>query len=383
KSKSKRPILPNKPYEPPPFPPLPSLLDAKPGDDLKKFEGSSPFLRNLIEGGLPLERVQTAIRDSVYEPVYCEGQGAYPLPIAEDCVSRDSISQAIEQHFESLAKDDALAQQKASLKTQLERVLLARETAIQSLEQALDFAAHAREQQEKAELILAYQHQILEGDQELRVPGYDGEETTIRLDPEQTPIENANRLFARAKRAKEGADEAAQQRRRMKTEQDEATAALARLEQATSLQEVDDVRAEADKKRWLHRQVVAKKKEERPHEGHSVRELVSPGGWTVLYGDNATSNDYLTTKVARPNDYWFHVRGVKSAHVILQTQNQPDKVQHADLMFAAKVAVQKSASRHSSYVTVDYTLKKYVRKPKKSTPGFVTYEREKTLHVEQ
>ena len=50
---------------------------------------------------------------------------------------------------------------------------------------------------------------------------------------------------------------------------------------------------------------------------------------------------------------------------------------------AAKVAVSKSASKHSSYVTVDYTLKKYVRKPKKSAPGFVTYSQEKTLHIEQ
>ena len=103
----------------------------------------------------------------------------------------------------------------------------------------------------------------------------------------------------------------------------------------------------------------------------------------MLYGDNATSNDYLTTKVAKPNDYWFHVRGVTSAHVLLMTQNQPKKVQYEDMMFAAKLAVSKSVSKHSSYVAVDYTLKKYVRKPKKSAPGFVTYSQEKTLHVEK
>jgi predicted ribosome quality control (RQC) complex YloA/Tae2 family protein len=111
--------------------------------------------------------------------------------------------------------------------------------------------------------------------------------------------------------------------------------------------------------------------------------VVSPAGWKVFYGENATSNDYLTTKVAKPNDYWLHVRGVTSAHVVLQTHNQPERVQREDLMFAAKLAVSKSLSKHSSYVSVDYTLKKHVRKPKKSPPGFVTYSQEKVLHVEQ
>ena len=77
------------------------------------------------------------------------------------------------------------------------------------------------------------------------------------------------------------------------------------------------------------------------------------------------------------------MRGVTSAHVLLQTQNQPTRVQKEDLLFAAKVAVSKSASKHSSYVAVDYTLKKHVRKPKKAAPGFVTYSQEKTLHIEQ
>lgn len=80
---------------------------------------------------------------------------------------------------------------------------------------------------------------------------------------------------------------------------------------------------------------------------------MSPGGFRVLYGTNATSNDYLTTRFAKPNDWWLHVRGAASAHVVLVAGKTPDRVPLADLMFAAEVAVHNSPSKHSSYVAVD------------------------------
>ena len=109
---------------------------------------------------------------------------------------------------------------------------------------------------------------------------------------------------------------------------------------------------------------------------------MAPGGYRVLYGENAESNDYLTLRVAKPNDWWLHIRGSQSAHVVVQTLNQPDKVQRETLLFAAKVAVMNSPSKHAGFVPVDYTLKKYVRKPKGSKVGAAVYTHEKTLHVD-
>jgi len=384
--KSKRPIVPGRAYEPPPFDPKPSLLGASEGDDLSAYDGASPFLRSLVAAGLPLSTAQSAVRERAWRPVYSDGVGAYPLPLdalGVPTVPRDSISQAIEQHFNKLIEADGETVAKTSLLAQLRRVLDARTRALAEVEEALDAATRARSMQEKAELILAYQHQVKSGDRELRTTGYDGSEVVIALNPEKTAVENAQQLFDKAKKAKEGAALVREQKSRLDRDASELRAILARLETAMGLDSILALRAEADRHRWLHHQTVARTKEERPYEGHAVRELVSPGGWKVLYGENATSNDYLTTKVARPNDLWFHVRGVTSAHVVLLTQNQPNRVQREDVVFAAKVAVSKSASKHSSYVAVDYTLKKHVRKVKKSAPGFVTYSQEKTLHVEQ
>ncbi|MGC8842978.1 MAG: Rqc2 family fibronectin-binding protein, partial [bacterium] len=49
---------------------------------------------------------------------------------------------------------------------------------------------------------------------------------------------------------------------------------------------------------------------------------------------------------------------------------------------AAQLAAYLSSARGAGIVPVDWTLRKYVRKPKKREKGFVIYTREKTLYVE-
>ena len=43
-----------------------------------------------------------------------------------------------------------------------------------------------------------------------------------------------------------------------------------------------------------------------------------PGGWQVLVGRTDADNDFLSFRVARPEDWWFHIRGLPGSHVILQ-----------------------------------------------------------------
>jgi putative ABC transport system ATP-binding protein len=84
----------------------------------------------------------------------------------------------------------------------------------------------------------------------------------------------------------------------------------------------------------------------------------------VLVGENAAANDFLLTRIAKPNDWWLHVRTGTGAHVIIRTENQPQRVPRSTLEFAARLAAQHSADKHARLVEVDYTLRKYVRKPK-------------------
>lgn len=382
-SKSKRPVLKGYRYEPPPTASAKSVLKAKPGDPLKGLEGASPILVALIESGFPPDTIQAAVREGKYEP-NLSSAGAYPLPLSSLGVEshpRPTISLAIEQHMATAITEDRAQHLRDSLIGQLSRVQIAREVALRDLRQAIDTADRSGQLQQMGELILAFGMAMPEGTRILEATDYDGHPIAIRINPELSALENANAYFNKAKKAKRTRPEVAARAQTMEDDLDALQGVMAALVAETRIEKLEELRGLALKRRWLQVQKVAEKPEERPFEGHRVRDVEGPFGFRILYGENATSNDFLTQKVARPNDYWLHVRGQVSAHVVVQTMNQPDRVPPEVLRAAARIAALNSPAKHSSYVAVDATLKKYVRKPRGAPAGTVLYTHEKTIHV--
>jgi len=104
-------------------------------------------------------------------------------------------------------------------------------------------------------------------------------------------------------------------------------------------------------------------------------------GWDVLIGRASEGNDHLTQHMARPEDYWFHAHGCPGSHVVLRRGNGPNEPSKATLEEVASWAAYHSKARTAGKVPVNYTQKKYVRKPRGAKPGLVYIEREKTLLV--
>jgi predicted ribosome quality control (RQC) complex YloA/Tae2 family protein len=258
-----------------------------------------------------------------------------------------------------------------------------RVVALANLKEAEANGGRAGEWQRIGELILAYGPAAGAGVDLIQAWDYEGNEIGIPVDPELDFKRNAEAYFVRAKKAKGRLGFVREQIERLSEEVNQIRSAVLSIESETQLNRLENWQATARSRRWLHHQEpVAKNKEDRPYEGHRIREALAPGGYTVLYGENAESNDYLTLRVAKPNDYWLHVRGATSAHVVIATRNQPERVQPETLRYAAKLAVLNSTSKHAGYVPVDYTLKKYVRKPRGAAKGSAIYTHEKTIHVE-
>lgn len=105
-----------------------------------------------------------------------------------------------------------------------------------------------------------------------------------------------------------------------------------------------------------------------------------PGGWVVLAGKKDQDNDHLSLKVAKANDWWFHVRGMPGSHVILQVPagEEPD---NATVKRAAAIAAWHSKKREAKQVGVSCTRARYVTKPRGAKPGTVQIRKEKVLKV--
>jgi len=106
-----------------------------------------------------------------------------------------------------------------------------------------------------------------------------------------------------------------------------------------------------------------------------------PGGWTVLAGKTDEDNDRLSIKIAAPQDWWFHVRGMPGSHVLLQANEAVGEPDAATLKAAAAIAAWHSKARGGGIVAVSCTMARYVTKPRGAKPGTVSIRKEQVLKV--
>ncbi len=100
----------------------------------------------------------------------------------------------------------------------------------------------------------------------------------------------------------------------------------------------------------------------------------------IKVGRGARHNDDLTFHHSRPDDIWLHARHAAGAHVILRW-TRPERPPAADLEEAAILAANHSGARGAGTVPVDWTRRKWVRKPRGAPPGAVIPDRVQTVFV--
>ena len=90
-------------------------------------------------------------------------------------------------------------------------------------------------------------------------------------------------------------------------------------------------------------------------------------------------NEELSFRVAAPDDWWFHAKGVPGSHVILKANGTepPDRAFEE----AAALAAHFSRSSALAKADVDYTLRRNLRKVNGAPPGFVIYHTNYSMTV--
>ena len=84
--------------------------------------------------------------------------------------------------------------------------------------------------------------------------------------------------------------------------------------------------------------------------------------------------------MAKPNDFWFHVRGMPGSHVVLRAKPNEDPDRET-LKRAAAVAAFHSKARRGGVVSVSCTRARYVTKPKGAKPGSVHIRKESVFKI--
>ena len=116
------------------------------------------------------------------------------------------------------------------------------------------------------------------------------------------------------------------------------------------------------------------------HQESDIHRYELPGGWVVLAGRTDEANDRLSLRLARPNDWWFHVRGMPGSHVLLRAR-QGEEPSRDTLKQAAAVAAWHSKARGGGVTPVSCTRARFVTKARGHKRGTVNIRKETVLKV--
>ncbi len=301
---------------------------------------------------------------------------------ASPCETFSSVHEAVRAYLSRSAQDQHFLRERKRLLEHVEKEVHRIESALAKTAVEEATLAQAGEYETHAVLLSTHLAEIPRHATSVTLPDHrvtPPVNVTIRLDPRQTPAQNADQFFRRAKKARAALEEIEHRRRELIEEERVARTLLQQLRETESEAELDELRS-------LHPRLLPKGSK-RSTDKHAAapslfRVFRVAGGFEVWAGKSSENNDLLTTKHARPNDWWFHARGSSGSHVILRVGTGKGTPGRQALEEAAAIAAYYSKMKHARNVPVVMTLRKYVRKPKGAPPGTVVVEREKLLFVQ-
>lgn len=250
--------------------------------------------------------------------------------------------------------------------------------SLERVEEELSQPSRADSYEHLGHVMMAQLHMVEEGSEVARLPDLlgDGSIVTIRLDPAKSAVENAQRLYERAKSTR-ASREAAQERlgglKRQLSQLDHL------LEEVKGLSDASEV---ADFRKTHATLLSTLQRASSENDGIPYRRFELDDGYEVWVGRNAKQNDDLTLRDARPFDLWMHARGVAGSHTVLRVKGRTDSPPRHVVERAAAIAAWFSKSRTSALAPVIVTQRKYVRKPRKSPAGSVRVDREDVILIE-
>ena len=226
------------------------------------------------------------------------------------------------------------------------------------------------------ELITAYAYKIPEGADHYDAENYyDGSIVKIPLEKDLTASENAKRFYDRYTKLKRTAGALTEQTANSRMELYHIESMLSSLDTSENEADLMQVAEEMQKAGYVRKRLYAKKKNIKTE----PLEFVCDEGFRIFVGKNNLQNEYVSFKLAGNSDMWFHAKKIPGSHVIVKTEGKelPDTVYEK----AAALAAYYSSASDQAKVEVDYTLRKNLKKPPGSPPGFVIYHTNYSMTV--
>ncbi len=276
------------------------------------------------------------------------------------------INELFEDFYYDLILENRIIRMQEAVKRELQKKISKKELKLEKLRVELSATGKEELWKRRADLLKVNMNLLKPGISSVTVTDYFSE----KQEPVEIPVrsdlsaqQNVNQFYKKYKKARDGKAKIGEQIRKTEVE-------IADLKMQQQIIEIDLFSIE--KKKDGHLEKSASK----------FRTLSVNKDWEIMIGRTSQENDHLTTRVAKPYDWWFHTRVFKGTHVVLRNYSRKEVLPEKLLIICCRLAAYFSKAKKSSNVPVDYTRIRYVRKPRKSPPGYVIYSDQKTLYVD-
>ena len=290
----------------------------------------------------------------------------YPLP--PPARAAGSYAEAADLEIEASGFLSDADREDRATRTRVQKEIGRRKRTMAKLEKWLADASEADRLTSRADLLMIYHRDVPPKARSVTLEDPATEAAVeISLDPSRTAIENAQKLYERAKRMRRGVPRVEARLERLRRE-------VAWLEDG-----LESAGQGGDLPEAVTKLLALPKRPKSQPEATSPR-IVEVDGYAIRVGRSAAENDRLV-RDADPNDLWMHVRRYAGSHVIIHTRGAED-VPDAVLLAAARLAGRNSKAGKERRVEVTVARVKHLRKPKGAPPGLVIVDRADTLTVD-
>ena len=289
-----------------------------------------------------------------------------------------SLSEAMDAYFLQRDQRERINQRAHDLRRFLQNALERDEKKLAIQRQTLLDAENMDELRKKGDLITSSLHSLARGASKAVVPDYFAEgmpTVEIPMDPALSPAENAQRYYKQYNKLKAASDLVLGQMADNEAEIAYLEGQLENLELCTTFDELGEIRQELIRVGLL-RDTTPRGKKPPKIPASKPHHFVSDDGVDIYVGKNNVQNDRLTG-AALGEEFWLHAKDMPGSHVIVKSAAPSDRT----LLQAAQLAATFSKGSQADKVPVDYTRRKYVKKPGGAKPGFVIYTHQQTLFV--
>ncbi len=288
----------------------------------------------------------------------------------------DLLSQAIDDFYIINKSNDRLNQIKTNLLKIVKNHKKSVNKKINILRDNIKKETIANKAKKEADLLAANLYRIEEKSEEITLEDFYDENKVIviKLDPRKTAWENINDLYSRSKKIKTSIIYAKKDIPKQKDLLEYLDQLEDFINRAANTNDLDEIREEM----FENKLIKKKSKDKRKQKASKPLHYRTNNNADIYVGKNSKQNDYITLKLARKDDLWFHVKDRPGSHVILKADN----IHEDDIQIAAYLAAKNSSISNDNKVDVDYTEKKHVNKAKGAKAGMVYYENFSTMTID-